>query len=139
MTLGQFSTAANFLRRNGIDVRVFILVQPPLMAAAEALPWAERSLVFAMKLGATAAVLIPTRSGNGAMDALMFTPPSLATLESAMEYGLRLKAGRVFADLWGLRESCASCHAQRAGRLRQMNLQQVVLDRIPCNRCGGAS
>jgi radical SAM enzyme (TIGR01210 family) len=139
MTLGQFSTAANFLRRNGIDVRVFILVQPPLMAAAEALPWAERSLVFAMKLGATAAVLIPTRSGNGAMDALMFTPPSLATLESAMEYGLRLKAGRVFADLWGLRASCASCHAQRAGRLRQMNLQQVVLDRIPCTGCGGAS
>ena len=26
-----------------------------------------------------------------------------------------------------------------AGRLRQMNLQQVVLDRIPCARCGGAS
>jgi archaeosine synthase beta-subunit len=139
MTLEQFSTAASFLRRNGIDLRVFILVQPPLMPAAEALEWAERSLAFAMEVGATAATLIPTRAGNGAMEALMFAPPSLATLESAMEYGLRLEAGRVFADLWELRESCPYCHAQRAARLRQMNLQQVVLDRIPCNHCGGVS
>ena len=37
MTLDQFSTAARFLRRNGIDLRVFILVQPPYLPAAEAL------------------------------------------------------------------------------------------------------
>jgi archaeosine synthase beta-subunit len=141
MTLDQFSSAANFLRRNGIDLRVFILVQPPFIPAAEALDWAERSLDFAMEHGATAAVLIPTRAGNGAMEALIangeFAPPALHTLEFAMEYGLRLKAGRVFADLWGLRESCADCHAQRAGRLRAMNLQQTLLDRIPCASCGG--
>ena len=139
MTLEQFSRAANFLCRNGIDLRVFILVQPPLMQAAEALKWAECSLAFAMEHGATAATLIPTRAGNGALEALEFTPPALETLESAMEYGLRLKAGRVFADLWELRESCPHCHTQRAGRLRQMNLQQAVLDRIPCTRCSGAS
>jgi hypothetical protein len=56
-----------------------------------------------------------------------------------MEYGLGLKAGRVFADLWGLRESCASCHAQRVARLRRMNLEQVVLERIACTLCGGVS
>jgi radical SAM enzyme (TIGR01210 family) len=143
MTLDQFSTAADFLQGNGIDLRVFILVQPPYMQAAEALMWAERSLDFAMEHGATAATLIPTRGGNGAMEALAasgdFSPPALHMLESAMEYGLGLKAGRVFADLWGLRASCAVCHGQRAGRLRQMNLQQVVVDRIPCSRCGGAS
>jgi hypothetical protein len=143
MTLEQFSRAAEFLRRNEIDVRVFILVQPPYMRAAEALHWAERSLDFAMEHGATAATLIPTRAGNGVMDELMadgrFTLPSLQTLERAMEYGLRLKAGRVFADLWGLRESCASCHAQRVTRLGKMNLGQVVLERIACPQCGGAS
>jgi radical SAM enzyme (TIGR01210 family) len=143
MTLGQFSAAAKFLRRNGIDLRVFILVQPPFVPAAEALDWAERSLDFAMECGATAAVLIPTRAGNGAMEALMangeFSLSSLDTLESAMEYGLRLSAGRVFADLWGMRESCAQCHGPRVARLRRMNLQQVVLDRIPCAGCGGAS
>jgi archaeosine synthase beta-subunit len=143
MSLDQFSAGAKFLRRNQIDLRVFILVQPPFIPAAEALYWAERSLDFAMQQGATAAVLIPTRAGNGAMEALrdsgQFAPPALNTLESAMEYGLNLKAGRVFADLWGLRESCANCHTQRAARLRQMNLQQTLLDRVPCSRCLGAS
>jgi archaeosine synthase beta-subunit len=143
MTLDQFSTAARFLRRNGIDLRVFILVQPPYLPAAEALYWAERSLDYAMEQGATAAVLIPTRGGNGAMEDLMargeFEPPSLGTLEAAMEYGLSLKGGRVFADLWGVREGCAGCHPQRIDRLRRMNLQQVILDKISCARCSGAS
>jgi archaeosine synthase beta-subunit len=143
MTLDQFSTTARFLHRNGIDLRVFILVQPPYLPAAESLYWAERSLDFAMEQGATAAVLIPTRGGNGAMEELMasgqFEPPSLGTLEAAMEYGLSLKAGRVFADLWGVRERCADCYPQRLARLRQMNLQQVFLDRISCARCFGAS
>jgi radical SAM enzyme (TIGR01210 family) len=143
MTLEQFSNAAGFLRRNGIDLRVFILVQPPYLPEAEALYWAERSLDFAMESGATAAVLIPTRGGNGAMEDLtasgQFAPPALETLEAAMEYGVGLKAGRVFADLWGVGERCADCHAQRLTRLRQMNLQQVLLDKISCARCLGAS
>jgi radical SAM enzyme (TIGR01210 family) len=143
MTLEQFSIAAKFLRRNGIDLRVFILVQPPFVPAAEALYWAEQSLDFAMECGATAAVLIPTRAGNGAMEALLargeFALPALDKLESAMEYGLRLGAGRVFADLWGIRESCTHCHVRRVARLQRMNLQQAVLDRIPCTGCGGAS
>jgi archaeosine synthase beta-subunit len=143
MTLDQFSRAAKFLRRNEMDVRVFILVQPPYMAAGEALHWAERSLDFAMEQGATAATLIPTRAGNGVMDDLkanrQFALPALHTLESAMEYGLGLKAGRVFADLWGLRESCAQCHSQRVARLRQMNLGQVALEKVDCARCGGVS
>jgi archaeosine synthase beta-subunit len=143
MTLDQFSNAASFLRRNGIELRAFILVQPPYLPAAEALYWAERSLDFAMEQGATAAVLIPTRGGNGAMEELIgsgqFEPPALETLEAAMEYGLGLKAGRVFADLWGVRERCAYCHPQRLTRLRRMNLQQVFLERISCERCSGAS
>jgi archaeosine synthase beta-subunit len=96
-----------------------------------------------MECGATAAVLIPTRAGNGAMEALLargeFALPALDKLESAMEYGLRLGAGRVFADLWGIRESCTHCHVRRVARLQRMNLQQAVLDRIPCTGCGGAS
>jgi hypothetical protein len=143
MTLDQFSKAANFLRRHDIDVRVFILVQPPYIAPEEALPWVQRGLDFAMEHGATAATLIPTRAGNGAMEVLMergdFVPPALHTLEAAVEYGLGLKAGRVFADLWGLRESCVHCHAQRTARLQDMNLRQVLLDRISCAWCCGAS
>jgi radical SAM enzyme (TIGR01210 family) len=143
MTLDQFSKAANFLRGHDIDVRVFILVQPPYMRPEDALDWARRSLDFAMECGATAATLIPTRAGNGALERLMergeFVPPASHTLESAMEYGLGRKAGRVFADLWGLRESCSHCHSERVGRLQQMNLRQVVLERISCVWCRGAS
>ncbi len=141
MTLEQFSRAAGFLRRNQVDVRVFILVQPPFLPAADALHWAERSIDFAMEQGATAVTLIPTRAGNGAMETLAndgeFRAPSLHTLEAAMEYGLRLRAGRVFVDLWDLPAACPECHAERVARLRQMNLQQVVLDRIVCAGCGG--
>ena len=56
-----------------------------------------------------------------------------------MEYGLGLKAGRVFADLWGLRERVRLLSSAALARLRQMNLQQVFLDRISCARCFGAS
>jgi radical SAM enzyme (TIGR01210 family) len=40
MTIGQFETAAQFLRKNEIDLRVFILVKPPFMREGEALEWA---------------------------------------------------------------------------------------------------
>ncbi len=141
MTLEQFSRAAGFLRRNQVDVRVFILVQPPFLPASDALHWAERSIDFAMEQGATAVTLIPTRAGNGAMETLAndgeFRAPSLHTLEAAMEYGLRLRAGRVFVDLWNLPATCPDCNTERIERLREMNLQQRVLDRIACADCGG--
>ena len=53
ITLDQFAAAADFLRNNGIALRVFILVQPPFMDPAESLHWAERSLDFAFTCGAT--------------------------------------------------------------------------------------
>lgn len=145
MTLTQFSAAAEYLRRNAIDLRVFILVQPPFMKAQEALYWAERSLDFAFDCGATAATLIPTRGGNGAMEALTqlneFTPPRLDLLESAAIYGLNLRRGRVFVDLWDLRTAsplCEICSSSRIARLEQMNLQQCALEPIHCARCGGS-
>ena len=92
MTLEQFSAASAWLRENEIDLRAFILVQPPFMQEGEALHWAERSLDFAFDCGATAASLIATRAGNGAMDELSsageFSAPRLETIEAAAEYGL---------------------------------------------------
>jgi len=70
MSLKQFEKAAEFLRKNDIDLRVFILVKPPFMGEEEAVEWAARSLEFAFDCGAAAATLIPTRGGNGAMDEL---------------------------------------------------------------------
>jgi archaeosine synthase beta-subunit len=145
MTLDQFATAADFLRENKIDLRAFILVQPPFMLPEKSLHWAQRSLIFTFDCGATAASLIPTRGGNGAMEALAasgdFTPPSLTLVEDAMQYGLDLKRGRVFVDLWDVPQTsdCAHCHSRRIARLRTMNLSQNVSDKIGCDRCGGSS
>lgn len=141
MTLEQFASAAGFLQRNHIDLRAFILVQPPFMKPEEALYWAERSLDLAFECGATAATLIPTRGGNGAMEALaareQFAPPKLEVLEAAMNYGLTLKRGRVFADVWDVKPTPgnACCFEARVGRLREMNLDQQIAEAIHCDLC----
>ena len=146
MTLDQFSSSANFLRQNGIDLRVFILVKPPFIDSdEEALHWAKRSLDFAFDCYASVATLIPTRAGNGALDVLsnqgQFSPPSLATLESAAAYGIDLNRGRVFVDLWDCHRlsTCQACYPLRLARLEDMNLKQYVPEAIYCGRCGGAS
>lgn len=138
MTLDQFARAADFLRDLGAALRVFILVKPPFVEESEALEWAVRSLDFAFDCGATVAVLIPTRFGNGAMEALDFAPPALATLEAALAAGIEKGRGRVFADLWDLERfsSCSHCFATRAERLRIMNLEQTVPPLPSCDVCG---
>lgn len=142
MTLEQFSRAAAFLQKHGIALRVFVLVKPPFLDEAGALFWANRSIDFAFARGASACSLIPTRSGNGALEALLeqgqFSPPRLSTLEAAAAYGIELKRGRVFADLWDLEElsDCAACFPARCRRLREMNLRQVVAAPVACPDCG---
>jgi radical SAM enzyme (TIGR01210 family) len=144
MTLDQFARAAEFLRGHGIALRVFILVKPPFLDEAEALEWARRSLDFAFDCGATVASLIPTRFGNGALEALAeqgeFSPPRLATLEAAAAYGVGLRRGRVFADLWDLEKfsACPACFAARKDRLERMNLAQEVGPPVECSRCNDA-
>ena len=146
MTLDLFATAAASLRSQNIDLRVFILVQPPFIKPNESLHWAQRSLEFAFDCGATAVSLIPTRGGNGAMESLAqtgdFVPPRLAMLEAAVEYGVHLQRGRVFSDLWDLRRaapSCVGCYPARVARLAAMNLHQKVIDAIECPDCEGRS
>lgn len=141
MTLEQFAAAAEFLRSNDIDLRVFILVQPPFMKPQESVYWAERSLDFAFDCGATAATLIPTRGGNGGMEALAadgeFVPPSLKVVEAAANYGVGLRRGRVFADLWDVKSGseCRFCFQERVERLREMNLRQKVAEAVICEHC----
>jgi archaeosine synthase beta-subunit len=143
MTTEQFAKAAEYLRRNGIDLRVFILVQPPFIDAEDVFYWAQRSLDFAFDCGATVVSLIATRAGNGAIDRLMesgdFVPPSLRMLEDALEYGVSLKRGRAFVDLWDIEHmaACTECRKQRVARLADMNDSQVVCEKVQCELCGG--
>jgi radical SAM enzyme (TIGR01210 family) len=132
MTLDDFARAASDLRAQDIALRAFILVRPPFLTDAEGLEWAKRSLDFAFAQGAGCCSLIPTRAGNGAMEELArqghFAPPSLDSLEAALEYGLSLCAGRVFLDLWdiGTVSPDAPDRAARVSRLARMNLSQRI-------------
>ena len=143
MTLEDFARGAEFLQRHNVALRAFILVRPPfLLEEAEAQHWAKRSIDFAFDYGASVASFIPTRGGNGAMEALaslgQFAPPRLANLEDAVEYGIGLRRGRVFADLWDLEKfsQCAACCDARRQRLKRMNLGQQVEPAVRCEACG---
>jgi hypothetical protein len=143
MNLKQFADAGVRLRENAVNLRVFILVQPPFVRKDEALYWAQRSLDYAFDCGATVATLIATRAGNGATDQLMqsgdFAPPNLQTVEDALEYGIGIKRGRVFVDLWEIQQvdACAQCRQKRIARLASMNLTQDPGDSVSCDACGG--
>ena len=141
--LEHFASAVEFLRREEISVRAFVLVKPPFLDEAEGLEWAVKSATFAFECGANVVSLIPTRAGNGAMEKLMatgeFAPPRFATLEKTLEQALKLNAGRVFADTWDLEKfsNCPACFEKRRQRLHAMNLSQNVLPSIDCSACGG--
>ncbi len=132
VTLAQFRAASRRLRDAGIALRAFVLVQPPFLGADEAYTWACRSIDFAFDCGAAVVALIPTRSGNGALEALaqagQFQPPGLDLLEACLIYGLRSGRGRVLADVWdaGRFEAGAGGVAEKVRRLRRMNLRQRV-------------
>lgn len=142
VTLEQFAVAARTLSECGIDLRVFVLVQPPFIPSDEALFWVERSIDFAFDCKASVVTLISTRAGNGAMDALQrageFHPPDLLMLEQAVEYGVSLGRGRVFADLWEIERiaTCADCRTPRIARLEYINLNQAAPPRFACQQCG---
>jgi uncharacterized Fe-S cluster-containing MiaB family protein len=141
MTILQFKDGATWLAENDISLRVFVLIKPPFLHETEAAYWAQRSIDFAFDCGASVVSLIPTRAGNGAMDELAargeFTPPTLDALEAAVAYGLRLKRGRVFVDVWDLERisRCRICYRERRDRLIQMNFHQEILPPIACAAC----
>jgi len=116
MTLDSFRQAAAFLAANDIDLRVFILLNPPFLTGPDAVEWACRSIDFAVECGASVCSVIPTRSGNGAVEALgdAYEAPDLDGLERVVEYGVSLGQCRVFADLWDM----------ASPRLREMNRTQ---------------
>jgi radical SAM enzyme (TIGR01210 family) len=141
--LCHFSRAADFLRGEGITLRAFALVKPPFLDEQEGVAWAVKSAAYAFSCGASVVTLIPTRGGNGAMERLrdegLFSPPTLASLEHALEATLNLRAGRVFADLWDLAafSDCPVCLPERRARLHAMNLSQTIFPGIECAACGG--
>lgn len=139
MDLQDFSRAARFLKKNQIPVRAFILLRPPFLSEEEGIYWADKSIDFAFESGVECCIIIPVRSGNGAMDILAdrgyFHKPSIKSLEKVVEYGISLGAGRVFADLWDIEKfsSCSICGDQRIKRLEAMNYTQEFVPPVLCS------
>ena len=139
-TVADFERAAAFFAAQDIALRVFLLLRPPFLTEREGVLWAKRSLDAAFDGGASVCCVIPTRAGNGAMEALAasgdYAPPTLPSLEAVQEYGLGLKRGRVFSDLWDVERfyTCA-CSPARAARLGEMNRTQVAPPTVICARC----
>lgn len=140
ITVAEYQRAAEFLRRHSILLRTFLLVHPPLIPDEERMLWLTRSIATAFDAGSAVVSLIPTRTGNGALEALQgageFNEPSLLELEDAFDVGLQLGLGRgrVFVDLWDLARfsTCPHCLEARAQRLHAMNLSQEWMPRVRC-------
>lgn len=139
--LEAFAVAAAALRREGVDLRVFVLVQPPFVKPDEAVEGAVRAAQYAFDHSATAVTLIPVRGGVGKLVELEargdFVRPRLATLEAAVDGALALRRGRVFADLWDLERftACPACFPARRDRLQRLNLTQQAVAAVGCAVC----
>ena len=143
MTLDDFAAAADRLRQRDVGLRVFLLVAPPFVPDDEQDAWLLRSIDVALDCGAGVVSLVPTRSGNGAMEALTaadeFRQPRLADIERSVDaaHARNQARGRIFVDVWDLERfaSCTPCLDARRARLHAMNLEQRVLPRVACAHC----
>ncbi|MCC6161913.1 MAG: radical SAM protein [Acidobacteria bacterium] len=144
VTRESFAAAADALRREGVALRVFLLVHPPVVPADRRGEWLRRSVRLARSCGAEVISLIPTRSTERALQALAaagaFVPPTLADLEEAFADALAEAGPRVFADTWDLdaHAACPHCVEARRSRLARQNAEQRTLDAVTCGHCAEA-
>lgn len=146
LDLARFDRAVDFLGRNGIDLRVFVLLGAPFIPPEASVEWAVRTVEYAVRHGAALVSIIPVRGGNGEMERLAalghFTPPTLAQLEAAVEHCLTCTNAVVTADLWDADRlsACESCRSARIQRLRRMHSTGRPEAPTACAECGsGAS
>jgi archaeosine synthase beta-subunit len=144
MTVDEFVAAAEALRSRGVALRTFLLVSPPFVRADEQDAWLLHSIDVALSCGAALVSLVPTRPGNGAMEAVAadgdFRAPRLEDIERSLELAqARCRhRGRIFVDLWDLERfaHCPHCFEARRQRLHAMNLEQHQLPPHSCPHCG---
>lgn len=144
MSVDDYAKACRFLIENKIEIRTFLLIQAPGVAASQAVEETLNSLQFAMDNGSKVSTLIPTRAGNGIIDILVqqgqVTLPTLRTIEETFTTAISMANSSqriVQIDLWDLEtfSNCQHCFPSRKERLEQMNLKQCVLPSIPCEHC----
>jgi len=139
MTLDDFKNSVEFLSKNNIKSKTFILLKPPFLSEYEGVYWAKQSIDFAFKSGVDSCTVIPVRLGNGAMDSLLengdFSLPTIQSLEEVLVYGIKQNKGSVFADVWDLQlfSNCDNCLKERIKRIIEMNLNQKFVEHVKCS------
>jgi len=142
LDLARFDSAAQLLSDNGIDLRVFVLLGVPYVPTDETVAWTVRAVEYAVERGASVVSIIPVRGGNGELERLQglghFTAPTFLQLEESLDLSLRFTKAVVTADLWDVDRlpTCEHCRAERAERLRRVNVSGRAESRVSCGFCG---
>lgn len=147
LALEQFDGAAERLRADGVDLRVFVLVGAPFVPAEEQAKWIAESVRHAACAGARSVALIPVRGGNGELERLQalgqFEPPDLALLEESLARALQVAAAgpclAVQVDSWDLGQvvsGCGACRDARVAAILEMN-RTAEPRRTVCDDCRG--
>jgi radical SAM enzyme (TIGR01210 family) len=122
MSRDDFDRYARWLRNEGVDLRVFVIIGVPGVTAGESTRWARLSARHAIACGARHVSLIPARSGhgwNGRADQLpQLSVDAIAELQQAaiMDAGQR---AAITIDLWAL-----DSDADQLKQLAEVNLTQ---------------
>lgn len=120
--------AAGTLRQAGVDLRAFLLLDPPFVPAAEADLWLRRSVLTALDAGASSVWLIPLRTDSRELRRLQqaghLQPASLDRIEAAFDAARQLAPDHVRLDAWDLHAFSSDPEADtpRLERLRSLQL-----------------
>ena len=136
MTLEDYDRAVEICQSLGMDLRAFVLLQPPGIALDEAIKWTWKTVEYAYERGVRHVSVIPVRAGNGWIDRLIATGeyrlPTVSTVRKLFDAIPRLTwtwpATSVFEfDLWdwdNLKGGCEKCTALCKSHIEQCNRTQ---------------
>ncbi len=142
MTLDDFDRAVETCHKLAIDVRAFVLLHPPGIPMPESMEWTWKTVAYALERQVRHVSIIPTRAGNGWIDALVEqTQYQLPTVElvralyvTRYEHDIQIPYSSVVEfDLWdwdNLKGGCAYCRPILKELISKCNRTQNL---IPMN------
>ena len=131
LTVEDVRAATAQLTEMGVDIRLFVLLRPPGLSESAGIEWCLATIDCARQWGVRHVTIIPTRSGNGALEHLqaagLFEPPLASSLELVLNQSVGRSPLVVTADTWDwsqLRGQCNGCSTSRRTTVESVNLTQ---------------
>ena len=139
-TTRRFRDAASRLRKEGISLRAFVLVQPPFVGPADAARLAAETFDFAVECGARVVSLLPVVAQHAPMERLRasgdFAEISAQGYFAIVAACVARGGAVVLAEAAALARlpACPDCRDGRARALETLNATGS-LPPVPCGRC----